>query len=271
MRRRSFVLVAAGLFGAGLFAAGPAPAAPPRGATLRVLAAASLVDAFGDVSHRFEAAHPGVHVQLALAGSQQLVAQLEQGAPGDVFASADTHWMDEARTHGLTAGDPQVFAHNRLVIILPRTNPGRIGGLGDLARRGVKLVIGADAVPAGRYARQLFDNLSRRPRFPRDYARRVLANVVSEEENVKSVAGKVQLGEADAGVVYQSDVTPALARYVRVIPPPDDANVVATYPIAALATSRQPELARAFVAAVLSAEGQQALERHGLMRASAAP
>lgn len=252
------LLVSLALLGLGVAAA----------AELRVLAAASLAGAFGDLAHRFEAAHPGVRVRLVLAGSQQLAAQIEQGAPGDVFASADTRWMDDVRDRGLLAGEARVFAHNRLVVIVPRTNPGHVGALADLTRRGVKLVIAADAVPAGHYARELFARLELEPGYPPGYARRALANVVSEEENVKAVAGKVQLGEADAGVVYRSDVTPALARYVRAIEPPDAANVTATYPIAALRDAPSGDLARAFVELVTSADGQAALARHGLLPAS---
>ncbi len=250
-------------------AAAPPAHATASGATLRVFAAASLADGFGDLAKRFETAHPGVRVQLNLAGSQQLASQIAMGAPADVFASADERWMDDAKKHGLLAGEPRLFARNRLVAIVPRTNPGRIARLQDLSRRGLKLVIGAEAVPVGRYAREVLRNLSREGGYPADFATRALANVVSEEENVKSVVGKVQLGEADAGFVYRSDVTPALARYVRVFELPPSANVLASYTIAALAGARDAALANAFVALVLSPEGQQVLERRGLIAASA--
>src|SRR6185295_5146413 len=134
----------------------------------------------------------------------------------DVFASADQRWMDYLKERERLDGDAVVFAHNRLVVVVPRTNPGRVSRLEDLARPGVKLVIGAEAVPVGAYTRQAIRRLADRDGFPDRYADRVLANVVSEEENVRSVVGKVQLGEADAGVCYQSDVTPSVARYVRV-------------------------------------------------------
>jgi molybdate transport system substrate-binding protein len=238
-------------------------------AELRVFAAASLADAFGEIAKRYEQTHPGVTVRLNLAGSQQLASQIELGADADVFAAADERWMDHAREHELVSGEPRVFAHNRLAVIVPRTNPARIGRLQDLTRRGIKLVIGAEAVPVGAYSRQMLNRLARAPGFPSDYARRVLANVVSEEENVKSVVGKVQLGEADAGIVYRSDVTPSVARYLRVFDPPDSANVLASYPIAVVHGSRRPEAAQEFVDLVLSAEGQAALGRRGLIPASA--
>jgi len=236
--------------------------------SLRVSAAASLADAFGEIARAFEAAHPGTVVRLDLAGSQQLAMQLEQGAAADVFAPADARWMDAVRDRGLIAGEPRVFARNRLVVIVPRANPAGIARLQDLAKPGVKVVMGAEAVPVGAYGRAVLRNLSRARGFDPDFARRVLANVVSEEESVKSVVGKVQLGEADAGLAYRSDVSPALARVVRVLEIPDSANVIASYPIAVLRDARAPGRAREFVALVLSAAGQRALERHGLMPAA---
>src|SRR4029077_2439232 len=146
-----------------------------------------------------------------------------------------------------------------------------VGGLQDLARGGVKIVSGADAVPVGHYTRQMFANLSRTEGFDPAFSRRALANVVSEEENVKSVLGKVQLGEADAGVVYRSDITPSLAHFLHQLAIPDSANVLASYPIAVVKGGRQPDLARAFVSFVLSAEGQQTLVRHGLIAGAAPP
>lgn len=246
----------------------PAPAHASAKQRLNVFAAASLSGAFADVARVFEQQHPAVSVQLNFAGSQQLAAQIEQGAQADVFASADDRWLEHVRARGLITGTPLTFAHNRLVFIVPKTNPGRIRRLQDLTKGGLKIVIGADAVPVGHYTRAVLANLSRTPGFPQDFANRVLANVVSEEENVKSIVGKVQLGEADAGVVYGSDVTPALSRYVRSIEIPEGANVVAAYPIAALKNAQQSDDARAFVALVLSDEGQRILQRWAFLPAT---
>jgi molybdate transport system substrate-binding protein len=244
----------------------PAPAT----ATLDVFAAASLSESFRDLGRMFEARHPGVTVRFNFAGSQQLALQIEQGAPADVFASADRHWMDDVRQkHGI-AGDAPVFARNRLVLIVPRTNPARITALPDLVRRGTKIVMAADPVPAGKYSREALQKLAATPGFPEGYDRRVLANVVSQEENVKSVVGKVQLGEADAGFVYRSDVTPAVGRYVSVIDIPGASNVIAEYPIAVLDGAPNAEAARRFVALVRSDTGQRVLERHGLLPVPAA-
>jgi molybdate transport system substrate-binding protein len=259
---RGFALALIGLF---LCFPGERATSAARQPTLRVFAAASLADAFGELAREFEGSRPGARVQLNLAGSQQLAVQIEHGAIADVFASADQRWMDYLAERSLVVEDRPVFARNRLVVIVPRTNPARIGKLQDLARRGVKLVIGAEAVPAGRYGREVLQNLSKSPGFEASYARRVLANVVSEEENVRSVVGKVQLGEADAGMCYRSDVTPAVTRYVRVLTIPDDANVLAAYPIARVAAAPDSAAARDFIALVRSPRGQRALERHGLI------
>src|SRR2546426_4005688 len=118
--------------------------------TLTVFAAASLSDAFGEIGRRFEREHADLAVRFNWSGSQQLATQIEQGAPADVFASADARWMDYARDHSLLAGDAVVFARNHLIVIVPKANPARIGRLQDLARRGVKVVFGAEAVPVGR-------------------------------------------------------------------------------------------------------------------------
>jgi molybdate transport system substrate-binding protein len=246
-----------------------AQSAPAAGTTLTVYAAASLTEAFGELGRQLERSHPGLVVRFNFAGSQQLVSQLDAGATADVFASADQRWMGFAQERGLITGDTPVFARNRLVVIVPRTNPAKIGKLEDLARRGTKIVMAADAVPAGKYSREAIQRLAGASGYPAEYDRLVLANVVSQEENVKAVVTKVQLGEADAGFVYRSDVTPAVARYVRLLEIPDPYNVIASYPIAIVKSAANPEAARQFVDLVLSAAGQEVLERHGLLPAAA--
>jgi molybdate transport system substrate-binding protein len=243
-------------------------AAPAAAATLSVFAAASLSESFTEIGRLFESRNPGWRVRANFAGSQQLAAQIEQGAAADVFASADARWMSYLSERSLVDGDTAAFARNRLAVIVPAANPARIARLQDLARRGVKLVLGAPAVPVGQYGRAALANLVRLPGFAPDFARRALANVVSEEENVKSVVGKVQLGEADAGVVYRSDVTRAVARYVRVLDIPDAADVLAAYPIAVVRGTKNAAAAHAFVALVRSSEGQRILARHGLIPVS---
>ena len=261
-------LVARLLLVAGLPALTPGALKAPS--TLNVYAAASLTEAFQELGQSLEQAHPGLTVRFNFAGSQQLALQIEQGAPADVFASADQRWMSDVVEKGQVEGEPVVFARNRLVVIVPRTNPARIGRLDDLARRGTKLVLAAEAVPAGKYSRDALAKLAGAEGYPKDYDRRVLANVVSQEENVKSVVAKVQLGEADAGIVYRSDVTPSVARYVRVFEIPDPYNPIATYPVAVLKSAGNAEAAHQFVALVTSPQGQSVLQRHGLLPAAGA-
>ena len=242
---------------------------PGTPATLTVFAAASLTDAFRDLGRSLERAHPGLTVQFNFAGSQQLALQLEQGAPADVFASADQHWMDYAAEKGLLAGAGVIFARNRLVAIVPRADPAKISGLPDLARPGTKIVMAAAAVPVGRYSREMLGRLAQSPDFPARYDRLVLANVVSEEENVKAVVAKVQLGEADAGIVYRSDVTPSVARLVRAFEIDDPYNVVASYPIAVLKGAKNARAAAMFLNLVSSTAGQATLRQNGFMPAAA--
>jgi molybdate transport system substrate-binding protein len=241
------------------------PVPEPEPPTLTVFAAASLTEAFRELGRVFEQRHAGTTVQFSFAGSQQLALQMEQGAPADVFASADQRWMDYVKDQGLVERETPVFARNRLVVIVPRTNPARIGKLEDLVRRGTKVVLAAEQVPVGKYSREALEKLAASSGFPPDYDRRVLANVVSQEENVKGVVSKVQLGEADAGMVYRSDVTPAVGRYVREFEIPDASNVIAEYPIAVVKSARNGEAARQFVTLVRSVEGQRVLRAHGLI------
>lgn len=252
-----------------LWLAGSAAAAPTT--TLTVFAASSLQEPFRELAARFEAAHPGVQVRLNLAGTPQLAAQLAQGARADVFASADEHWMTDVQTRGLVSGTPEVFARNTLVLLVPRTNPARIRDARDLARRGVKVAVALEQVPVGRYTHETLRRLAARPDFPADYAQRVRANVVTEEENVKAVVAKVQLGEVDAGIAYRTDAPARLARSITVLPLPlpDTAQVVARYPIAVVRTSRAPALAQRFVDLVVGNEGQTVLMSHGFRPAAA--
>src|SRR5262245_18132223 len=237
---------------------------------LTVFAAASLKDAFTEAAESLAHRTPPIAVRYSFGGSQQLVLQLQQGASADVFASADQRWMQVARDTGLIAGEPAIFARNRLVVITPASNPGRIDRLEDLGKRGVKLVLGADAVPVGKYSREALNRLNRAPGFGSSYSRRVLGSVVSEEENVKAVVSKVQLGEADGGIVYVSDVTPSVRKAVRTIDIPDPYNVVATYPIGVLKQSGQSAAAEQFIQFITSAEGQALLARHGFLPAETA-
>jgi len=238
------------------------PTTAPEPRTLTVFAAASLKDAFTEIGKNFEGAHPGVTVALNFAGSQTLRTQLEEGAAADVFASANHTEMDNAVKAGLVQdGAARDFLTNKLLVILPASNPANLTSLQDLTRSGVKVVLAADTVPAGKYARQILDKMSQDPSFGSDFGTKVLANVVSNENDVKQVVAKVQLGEADAGIVYVSDAI--AAPELITIEIPAELNVLAQYPIAALTQAPQPELAAEFVAYMLSSEGQDILVKWG--------
>jgi molybdate transport system substrate-binding protein len=235
---------------------------------LTIFAAASLADAFKEMATQIEQANPGTKLAFHFAGSPTLRTQLAQGARADVFASADEPNMDGAEKDGTISGEPQIFARNLLVVVVPANNPAGINTLQDLAKPKLKLVLTNKAVPVGHYTRQALEKMSQDPAFGKNFSARVLANLVSEETNVKQVASKVQLGEADAGIVYSTDVTPAIRSAVRVIPIPPEFNIMAKYPIATVRGTRNESAARAFIAYVLSPAGQAILARHGFLVAS---
>lgn len=243
------------------------PAVASETATLTVFAAASLTDAFKAIETAFEDAHPGIDMVFSFGGSSTLAAQILEGAPADVFASANREQMQRLNDAGLLAGQAAVFARNRLVLITPRDNPAGIHTVADLARGGIKLVLAATGVPVRAYTDQMLNAAAAQPEFGADFYTRVLANVVSEEDNVRRVAAKVALGEADAGIVYASDATADLAGQVLVIPIPDALNVVAEYPVAVVARTAHSAEARAFVDFVLSAEAQSVIQQAGLLPA----
>jgi molybdate transport system substrate-binding protein len=238
----------------------------PGPVNLNVFAAASLTDAFGEIGKTFEAAHPGVTVVFNFAGSQQLAQQINEGAPADVFTSANKKQMGVVIEAGrVISGTQQTFAKNRLVVIFPKDNPTSLKELKDLASAGLKLVIAAKEVPVGQYALDFLDKAVADPAFGVTFKDDVLKNVVSYEENVKSVLTKVALGEADAGIVYLSDISGADADKVGQIDIPDALNVIAIYPIAPVKESKNPELAQAFIDLVLSQEGQDILAKYNFL------
>jgi molybdate transport system substrate-binding protein len=228
--------------------------------SLPVYAAASLTDALTEVGKAFEALHPGVTVSFNFGGSQNLRTQIEQGAPADVFASANLKEMDALVTGSFVDSNaPRIFLTNQLMVILPKNNPAEIASLRDLSKPGLKLVLAAEEVPAGRYAREVLENLN--AMFGADYSGQVLANVVSNEDNIRQAVTKVQLGEADASIVYVSDAV--AVQELQTLAIPADRNVIAEYPIAPLAESANLALANGFIDYVLSAEGQATLETWG--------
>ncbi len=236
--------------------------------TLTVSAAASLTGPFSEMGKLFETTHPGVKVILNFAGSQQLAQQIILGAPVEVFASASPKQMETLIQEKLvTPGTEKNFASNRLVIITSKENPTSISSPADLGESSYKLVLAAQEVPVGQYTLDFLDRASQDPAFGADFKARVLKNTVSYEDNVKAVLSKVALGEADAGVVYSSDVIGPNAEKVGQIEIPNSLNVRAIYPIAVILDRPHPELASAFVDLVLSAEGQKILAAYGFLPA----
>jgi molybdate transport system substrate-binding protein len=220
--------------------------------TVTAFVAASLTDAFQTIGKDFEASRPGTTVELNFAGSSTLARQIVEGAPADVFASADEENMRKAVDAGDVADAPRVFARNRLAIILPRGNPKGVTALADLARPGMTIALAAPAVPAGRYAADAFAKAG------------VRAPAASNEADVRAVVTRVSLGEADAGVVYTTDVAAGGAQ-IETVGIPDAQNVLAHYPIAVLKAAPNAESARAFVAYVLSPPGQRVLAQAGFL------
>lgn len=235
---------------------------PADGGELTVFAAASLTDAFGTIKTDLEAEHPGLSITYNFAGSQALVTQLGEGAEADVFASANATQMKAAQEKDLIAGLPEVFVHNELVIVTPADNPAGIDSPDDLGQEGLKLVLAQSDVPVGKYAREAICGMSQNTAtFGEDFAGRVAANVVSEEEDVREVLTKVELGEADAGIVYVSDAFISGDK-VQQIEIPADENVLATYPIATV-NGGDEALGDAFIGYVLSDDGQATLADYG--------
>jgi molybdate transport system substrate-binding protein len=228
----------------------PTTSADPAATELTVFAAKSLTESFTELGKAYEAAHAGAKVTFSFAGSQELVAQLQQGAPADVVATADQATVDKVATE--LEAPAQVFASNQLAIVTEKGNPLGITGLADLAKGSTKVVLAGPTVPVGKAARKALD------------AARITVKPVSEEQDVKAVLSKVRLGEADAGIVYVTDVK-AAAVDVAGIDLPGVSNV---YPIGVLDDAAHDPAADAFVAFVLSADGQAVLQKYGFKPAA---
>lgn len=248
--------------------AAPAPTAAPTAATgdLTVFAAASLTAAFKDIGEKFGAANAGATVTFNFAGSDQLATQITQGAPADVFASANTAQMHVVIKSGeVVSGTQRTFARNRLVVVYPKDNPGKLTALKDLANPGLKVVFANKSVPVGGYALTFLDKASKLPAYTTAFSPTVLKNVVSYEENVKAVLSKITLGEADAGIVYTTDAATITDGSIGTLDIPDNLNTIATYPIAATKGAKNADLAKKFVDYVLGPDGQQILVKYGFI------
>ena len=230
--------------------------APSRASVeLTVYAAASLRDVLDTLKARYGEIAPWVTLTVSTGASSALRTQIEQGAPADVFLSADTTNPAALVTAGLTAGEAKHIVDNRLTIIVPSSNPAGIEGPGDLASAGVKIVAAADAVPITKYAEELVANLAAKPGAPPNFAADYAANVVSREDDVKAVVAKIELGEGDAAIVYATDA--AASDTVTEIAVPSDAEVIAQYAGAVVGRSAHLDDARAFLDWLNSPEAQE--------------
>ena len=230
---------------------------------ITVLAASSLQAAFTAAGRAYQASHPGTSVSFGFDASSALRTKIEQGAPSDVFASADVVNAQKLVDDGYAIGPPQPFAGNRLAIVVPLDNPAHIRTPADLARPGVTLVAASEGVPISAYATQLIARLARQAGYPYGYATKVAANVASREDNVAAVVAKVAIGEGDAGIVYGTD---ALASpRLEEVPIPAGANVAVTYAAVVVKASAQADAAGAFLAWLRGSAGQVALARFGFV------
>jgi len=238
----------------------PSTVPPTSPSELTVLGAASLREALEAARSAYQAETPGVSLTLGFDASSTLRAQIEQGAPGDVFLAADTSNPETLAAEGLTSGAPVPFATNTIVVVTPPDDPARIGDPFDLARPGVRIVVAGPEVPISVYAERALGALAGLPGAPEGFRAAVEANVVSREDNVRAVAAKIELGEGDAALVYATD---ARAVGLRIVPLPEAAQVTATYSGAVLADSARPSAARAFLGWLVGPRGREVLAASG--------
>jgi len=261
--------VLVGLIAALVLASSAGLAVEPR--ELTVFTAASLTGAFGEIGQMYKN-ETNISVVFNFDGSQALRTQIENGAYADVFASANKKQMSAVKNGGLMNNSSVViFTKNKLSLIVPKDNPAKICNLSDLAKPGLKIVMGTKDVPVGDYALQIISKLGNDSAYGPDYETKVLANVVSQETNVNYVVTKVALGEADVGFAYVSDVTEELASKVDKIDIPDEYNIIAEYPMGILLESKYPAESREFMNLVMSDEGKAVLEKYGFVPVESEP
>ena len=250
-------------------AASPAPTTTASAATsaipgaLTIFGAASLKGVLDKVKTTYDAANPGTTLTVSTDSSATLETQIEQGAPADVFLSADTTNPRKLVDNALATGAAVVFAGNKLTVIVPTANPGGIKTPADLARTGVKVIAAGDAVPITKYATQLVTNLATQTGYPADFAARYTANIASKEDNVKAIVAKVELGEGDAGIVYVTDAKASTK--VATVDVPDAANVPASYAGIVVKASKNTAAAQAFLSWFAGPEGQAILAGFGFL------
>ena len=234
---------------------------------LTIFAAASLASVLDDVKEAYAASHPGTTLTISTDSSAALATQIEQGAPADVFLSADTTNAQKLVTGGFSTGEAVVFASNKLVIIAPAGNPGGVSSPSDLAKPGLKIIAAGDEVPITKYAITLVTNLAKEPGYPAGFEAAYTGNVVSREDNVKAVISKIELGEGDAAIVYATDAKASTK--VTTVSVPESANVTAKYAGIVVGASPDQEPARTFLAWLTGPDGQAVLSRFGFLPPSA--
>ncbi len=244
-----------------LVACQPSPSPSVQAVELTVFAAASLQDALDAVTTVYIDAVPGTTLVIATDSSAALRTKIQEGAPADVFLSADVANPDALADRGLVTGETVAYAGNSLALVVPTGNPAGIQSPADLANDGVQVIAAGDEVPITGYAAQVLASLSKTPGYPAGFVDSYAANVVSEEDNVRSVLTKLELGEGDAGFVYQTDALSSLR--VTAIPIPEAANVSATYVGCVIATSDHVEEATAFLEWLAGPVGQAVLAEFG--------
>ncbi|HXR27273.1 MAG TPA: molybdate ABC transporter substrate-binding protein [Candidatus Baltobacteraceae bacterium] len=244
--------------------ASASPATTPASGSLTIYAASSLTAAFTEMKTAYQNVAPGITMTLSFGASSTLEAQIEQGAPADVFASADTSNPQKLVDKGLAAGSITTFAGNLLTVIVPLANPAGVQTPADLAKAGLKFVAAGDTVPITKYADMLLANLAQQPGYPAGYVAAVTANIVSKEDNVAAVVSKIELGEGDAAIVYVTDADTAGAK-VMTISVPAAANVPATYGAVAIKASPNAAAAAALITWLAGPGGQAILAKYGFL------
>jgi molybdate transport system substrate-binding protein len=241
----------------------PASATPAAAVDLTIYGAASLKGALEKARTAYEAANPGTTLTISTDASSALATKIEQGAPADVFLSADTKNPQALVDKGLTDGPAVTFAGNKLTVIVPADNPAGITAPADLAKAGVQIIAAGDEVPITKYATQLVNNLAKEPGYPAEFAAAYAANIVTKEDNARAVVAKLELGEGDAGIVYVTDA--AASTKVATVDVPDAANVLATYAGVVVKASENPAAAQAFLTWLAGPDGQAILGSFGFL------
>jgi molybdate transport system substrate-binding protein len=242
----------------------PSWAGADKRRTLTVSAAASLTEFMAEAGPAFEKAHPGVKVETSLASSSVCRLQIEQGAPADVFLSADRENMDTL-LRGRVVRQAKVFAHNKLAILVGRHAKSKIRSLSDLSDPGLDIIVATPESPIGKYTRQMLKKADKSGSYGKGFEARVTANIVSYEPTVKATLARVLLGDGDAAICYATDITADIRKAGVMVEIPDEVNVIATYPIGIVARSKNKDLAQQFVDFVVSKQGQDILKKYGFM------